>query len=221
MLGFALGLACGAIFVRAWLSYAATPLERFYFPAYARLTLFKGLPVLPRPGHTGESPNSFSVVFEGEYLATDSLLRQPPGRLVIRNVTLQPEGFMRWLRIHIYGGRTLAGVLRWPLGGFGISLLLLVLAGARLDRAHDSMARNGRRLRGPSLISRWRFNRQTKGDGLRFRVESRRNPLEWLKPGGSGKDLVIKRSREAHHNQIAGDTGTGKSTLVRQIIYQI
>jgi hypothetical protein len=221
MLGFALSLACGAIFVRAWLSYAATPLERFYFPTYARLTLFKGLPALPRPGHTGESPNSFSVVFEGEYLATDSLLRQPSDRLVIRNVTLQPEGFMRWLRIHIYGGRTLAGVLRWPLGGFGISLLLLVLTGARLDRAHDSMARNGRRLRGPSLISRWCFNRQTKGDGLRFRVESRRNPFEWLKSGGSGKDLVIKRDREAHHIQIAGDTGTGKSTLVRQIIYQI
>ena len=41
------------------------------------------------------------------------------------------------------------------------------------------------------------------------------------RPGASAKDLVIKRDREAHHIQIAGDTGAGKSTLVRQIVYQI
>jgi type IV secretory pathway TraG/TraD family ATPase VirD4 len=134
---------------------------------------------------------------------------------------LRPEGFARWLRVHIYDGRTLAGLLRWPLGGFGILLFLLVLTGARLDRIHDRKARDGRRLRGPGLISRWRFNRQIKGDGLRFRVDNRRNIFEWLKPGGSGKDIVIQRDREAHHIQVAGDTGTGKSTLVRQIMYQI
>jgi len=221
VLGFALSLACGALFIRAWLSYAATPLERFYFPTYVRLTLFADLPALPKPGPTGETQKSFSVVFKGEYLATDSLLRQPSDRLVVRDVMLRPEGFVRWLRVHIYGGRTLAAVLRWPLCGFGMSLLLLVVTGARLDRTHDLEARNGRRLRGPGLTSRWRFNRQTKGDGLRLRVENRRNLLEWLRPGSAGKDLVIKRTREAHHVQIAGDTGTGKSTLVRQIIYQI
>lgn len=90
-----------------------------------------------------------------------------------------------------------------------------------LDRRHDANARNGRLLRGPSLTSRWRFNWHTKGDGLRFRLANQRNLLEWLRPGESGKDLVIKRDREAHHIQIAGDTGTGKSTLVRQIVYQI
>src|SRR6185312_689038 len=105
------------------------------------------------------------------------------GPLAIRNVALRPDGFARWLRIHIYGGRTLAGVLRWPLAGFGITFLLLVLTGARFDRRRNVEARNGRRLRGPGLISRWRFNRQTKGAGLRFRIENRRNLLEWLKPG--------------------------------------
>jgi hypothetical protein len=57
--------------------------------------------------------------------------------------------------------------------------------------------------------------------GLRFRLDNLRSPLEWLKPGKSGCDLVILRTREAHHIQIAGDTGTGKSTLVRQIISQV
>lgn len=221
MLGFALSLACGALFVRVWLSYGATPLERFYLPTYARLALFADLPALPKLGVKGETLKHFPVVFQGDYLATSDMAPQPLGRVIVRDVMLQPEGFARWLRVYIYGGRTLVSVLHWPFGGFGISLLLLVVAGARLDRANDLEARNGRRLRGPGLSSRWRFNWHTKGDGLRFRIDSRRNLWEWLKPGKSGKDLVIKRDREAHHIQIAGDTGTGKSTLVRQIIYQI
>ena len=221
MLGFALSLACGAVFVRIWLSYGATPLERFYFPAYARLTLFADFPKLPKPKVNGETLKPFRVVFHDGYLATSDLFPQSPGRVIVRDVMLRPQGFARWLRIHIYGGRTLAGVLRWPLGGFGIALFVLVVTGTRLDRAHGREARDGRRLRGPGLISRWRFNRQIKGDGLRFRVDNRRNIFEWLKSGKSGKDLVIRRDREAHHIQIAGDTGTGKSTLVRQIIYQI
>jgi hypothetical protein len=196
-------------------------LERFYFPAYVRLTPFSDFPSLPQLGRRSEDVRSFPVIFVGRYLATSDELKQPRGPLAIRNVALRPEGFETWLRIHIYGGRTLAGVLRWPLSGFGITSLLLVLTGASFDRAHDREARNGRRLRGPGLISRWRFNRKVKGDGLRFRIENQRNLLEWLRPGESGKDLVIKRDREAHHIQIAGDTGTGKSTLVRQIIYQI
>jgi Type IV secretion-system coupling protein DNA-binding domain len=221
MLGFALSLACGVLFMRVWLSYVATPLERFYLPTYARLMLFADLPAFPKPGSRGATLKSFPVVFRGDYLATSDLLPQLPGRVIVRDVMLRPEGFARWLRVHIYGGRKLAGVLRWPLLSFGISLLALVVTGARLDRAHDRKARDGRRLRGPGLTTRWRFNWQTKGNGLRFRVENPRNLLEWLRPGRSGKDLVIKRDREAHHIQIAGDTGTGKSTLVRQIVYQI
>jgi type IV secretory pathway TraG/TraD family ATPase VirD4 len=75
-------------------------------------------------------------------------------------------------------------------------------------------------LRGPRLISRWRFNRHTKGNGLRFRITNQRNLFEWVL-GEKAKDLAIKRDREAHHIQIAGDTGSGKSTLVRQVVYQI
>ena len=52
-------------------------------------------------------------------------------------------------------------------------------------------------------------------------MENRRNPWEWLKSGATGKDLVLKADRKAHHIQIAGDTGTGKSTLIRQIIRQV
>ena len=115
MLGLALSLLCGRLFVRVWLLYSATPLERFYFPTYVRLTLFCDLPSLPKLGHRAQNVKAFSVVFVGRYLATSDRLRASPNRLAIRDVLLRPEGFARYLRIHIYGGRTLAGVLRWPL----------------------------------------------------------------------------------------------------------
>jgi type IV secretory pathway TraG/TraD family ATPase VirD4 len=40
-------------------------------------------------------------------------------------------------------------------------------------------------------------------------------------PGEAGRLLRIRRDREAHHIQIAGDTGSGKSTLVRDILFQV
>jgi hypothetical protein len=42
-----------------------------------------------------------------------------------------------------------------------------------------------------------------------------------LQPGDSGRCLRIRRDREAHHIQIAGDTGAGKSTLVRDLLFQV
>jgi hypothetical protein len=66
MLGLALSLACGALFVRVWLSYGATPLERFYLPTYAHLALFADLPPLPKLGVKGETLKPFPVVFRGD-----------------------------------------------------------------------------------------------------------------------------------------------------------
>ncbi|MFL6448099.1 MAG: type IV secretion system DNA-binding domain-containing protein [Bryobacteraceae bacterium] len=215
--GMAVSLLLGILFVRAWLVWSASPLERFYLPTYSRLSLFSrfSLPIL------GHKSTGFRVVFVGRFLATDASLENGTAAISIREITTSPYSFRTWLQANIYGEKSLARALEAPLIGFGICFVSLMFAGARLDWKSDARAREGRLLRGPSLTSRSRFNRLIKGDGLRFRLTSRRNIFEWLKPGDSGKDLVIKGDREAHHIQIAGDTGSGKSTLVRQIVYQI
>lgn len=214
--GMVMSLALAILFMRAWFVWLATPLERFYFPIYTRLTLFGGFS-LPLPH---QKAPAFHVVFAGSEIATDASMKSFGASITIRSIAAKPDAFRDWLQANIYKGRALAGVLRWPLGLSGFCFVLLVFTGAQLDRRYDAKARNGRLLRGPSLTSRWRFNRHTKGNGLCFRLANRRNFLEWL-AGDSGRDLVIKRDREAHHIQIAGDTGSGKSTLVRQIVYQI
>jgi hypothetical protein len=219
-IGLALAIGCGLLFVRLWAKLAA-PLEQFYFATYVKGTFLSDFPRVPFHTRGLQSGKTFHVAFLGPYIATDDLLRHPPGSLAIRTVRLNPNGFHIWLQHHVYHGRTLGQTLRWPLGAFGFCVVLLVGAGAYLDHAHNREARNGRRLRGPGLISRWRFNWRTKGDGLGFRIDNWRNPLEWLKPGDSGRYLRMRRDREAHHIQIAGDTGSGKSTLVREILVQV
>jgi type IV secretory pathway TraG/TraD family ATPase VirD4 len=211
--GMILSLVLGALFLHVWFVRSAALLERFYLPTYLRLTVFGGL-------NLGHKQPQFPVVFSGRNPAISSSLEHLPGNLTIRQMSMRPDAFSAWLRTEIYNGKSPAQVLRTPLMGAGISLVLLVLVGSYLDRKHDSKARDGRLLRGPRLISRWCFNRLTKGHGLRFRLANRRNLIEWFL-GEQAKDLVIKRDREAHHIQIAGDTGSGKSTLVRQIVYQI
>jgi len=215
--GLGLALLCGVLLVRLWLRLAS-PLERFYFPAYVRTTLFSDFPTIPARNATGPS---FHIVFVGSHPANESLFEHPTGPISVRRVALQSQAFGLWLKRYIYANHSLTGILHWPLFGFGFCLITLVTAGAFLDRSHDVSARNGRLLRGPGLISRWQFNWRTRGNGLRFRLDNFRNPLECLKPGKSGCNLVMQRDREAHHIQIAGDTGTGKSTLVRQIISQV
>jgi type IV secretory pathway TraG/TraD family ATPase VirD4 len=216
-LGLATALVCGSFFIRLWVKFAP-PLEQFYFPAYVRTSLFADLPTLPSKHGSG---SSFNVVFVGSHVANEQLLEHPNGPLNVRRLSLKPRAFGVWLEQYIYGGRSLAALLHWPLTGFGICLIGFVVTGAFIDRANNKQARNGRLLRGPGLVSRWRFNWRTGGDGLRLRLDNFRNPVEWLKDGDSGRDLVIRRDKEAHHIQIAGDTGTGKSTLVRQIVSQI
>jgi hypothetical protein len=215
--GVAAALFCGLLLIRLWVK-SAPPLQQFYFLTYVRTTLFADLPTLPSKHGTG---SSFDVVFVGSYLANEDLLKHPSGPVSVRRLSLKPSAFGVWLQRYIYSNRSVATVLRWPLAGFGICLVAFVAAGAFLDHSHNKEARNGRLLRGPGLISRWRFNWRTRGNGLRFRLDNLRNTFEWLKPGDSGRDLVIQRDKEAHHIQIAGDTGTGKSTLVRQIVSQI
>lgn len=218
--GLLLALVCGFLFIRVWLKLAS-PLERFYFADYLKDALFPEFPTLPLHRRTLRNATAFQVVFSGKYVATDESMNRPVGPISIHTLELNSSPFQVWLREHIYRDQTLVVVLKWPLIGFGACLVLLVAGGARLDRTHNREARNGRRLRGPGLISRWRFNWRTKGNGLRFRLDNRRNLLEWLQRGDSGSCLRIRRDREAHHIQIAGDTGSGKSTLVRDVLYQV
>lgn len=131
-----------------------------------------------------------------------------------------PQVLYRNLRGVIYRGRSIPELFEGAFVSFGSTLFVLLCVGLILDQTHESQSRNGRRLRGPRIISRWRFNLETMGEGLRFPLTNKRNILERLR-GRNGSDLVLRRSKEAQHVQVSGDTGAGKSTIIRTILYQV
>jgi len=141
-----------------------------------------------------------------------------PDRSVI---VAPPKLFYGELRFRVFEGRSVLQLFTRPLAASLFAGFLLLVVGASLDRAYEAHSRDGRHIRGPHLVTRFRFNLgQTGESGLCFPLTLKRNLLERLR-GVQGFDLVIRQAKEAHHIQISGDTGSGKSTLVRTILYQI
>jgi Type IV secretion-system coupling protein DNA-binding domain len=68
---------------------------------------------------------------------------------------------------------------------------------------------DGRRLKGPQIITVKEFNRWSRAVGIGFSTTTR------------GEMVCILRSFESSHMMIMGDSGTGKSALQRQLLMQI
>jgi len=217
--GLFVALALGAGLV--WLRVRTAPaLEHFYFGEYAKSEVFGDFSGPRLSNKPRDSRKPFAVVFVGKYPANESLFDQPNGPVTVKILMLDPKAFHTWIKGAIYFGTSIQEWLLWQVVGTGILAVLLLIGGAYLDREHDREARNGRHIRGPRLVSRWQFNRETQGDGLAIWTVDRRNPLELVR-GKMAKALRIRREVEAHHVQIAGDAGSGKSSIIRQILYQV
>ena len=172
------------------------------FPVYAKSAAWSLVPQMPTLRKHAPVPTHTFVM-------PDSSVIQVPAQALYSN-----------LRKVIYGGESVAGLFAGAFYFFGLTVFGLLCIGLVLDRTHEAESRNGRRLRGPRIVSRWRFNLETMGDGLRFPLMIERNVVERLR-GKAGFDLVLRRSKEAQHIQVSGDTGAGKSTIIRTILYQV
>jgi hypothetical protein len=114
-----------------------------------------------------------------------------------------------YLRRFVYDGDGFAGIFRVPLWS-GLALFLFQLPFAvRKDVQRLKEMKYGRLLKGPVLVSPKGFNRAIKGDGIGFRTTE-------------SKDLMrIPHRAEGQHIELMGDTGTGKTRLMMQLLVQI
>src|SRR5581483_5941982 len=197
---------CGSLllgFLYCWAIVKLMPgNEGRLFPTYVKSAAWSLVPPMPsfrRPSHV---PTHRFVMPDGSTV-------QIPAKALYGN-----------LRSFIYGGRTVIDLFRGAFVAFGSTLFFLLCVGLVLDRTHEAESRNGRRLRGPRIVSRWRFNLETLGDGVRFPLTNGPNIVERVR-GKRGMDLLLRRSKEAQHIQVCGDTGAGKSTIIRTILYQV
>jgi len=208
-----------------------TPLQQYYLSAYARSALasslgirtgrYRVLSIVNRRGvRLAMDEEVVPVVTptgETAFALSDLALAVKTGQLVWRDVSYHHAGLHEQLREWIYAGQTLTDLARPSLIGVFAVLVAGLLLAIPKDLARARERRHGRRLKGPELVSVRRFNQRTRADGVGFVQE----------PGVAGRlmgyrpAVAIPRAIESSHVLIMGDSGTGKSALIRQLLCQL
>jgi len=117
-----------------------------------------------------------------------------------------------FLRRWIYADQGLSD-LAVPAGWVGLAVFALgAVVAVPVDLSRARMRRHGRRLKGPELVTGAQFNRRYRADGVGFLQTHMRGGAPWVR---------VPRAIESSHFLIMGDSGTGKSALIRQLLEQI
>jgi hypothetical protein len=203
-----------------------TPLQRWYISAYLRTAL------TARMGFTGTAHYRLLHVLDdrGSRLALDDEVQAAmvPSAMpfVLTNQAVRAgdralvwhDGTYRHASLHVFLGRwiyrdqsvpDLMRTAAW--GGLGVCIIGVLIA-ISFDLLRARERRHGRRLKGPELLTVPRFNRRLHADGVGFRQTCLRGWTRWVR---------LPRSIESSHLLVMGDSGTGKSALIRQLLQQL
>src|SRR5580658_6822796 len=114
-----------------------------------------------------------------------------------------------WLGHWIYGDVPIYNLFKMQLL-FGLAAFVLQLPfSIHKDIGRIKQLRYGRRLKGPVLVNAKEFTAAVSGNGIGIKTDDFKLPLR------------IPRDAENKHFLIVGDTGSGKSSIIRQMLYQV
>lgn len=114
-----------------------------------------------------------------------------------------------WLQSTIFGGDDLLSAYEPALIETGCVVVFMLCFSVPWDFKRGKQMKYGRLLRGPVMQAPKEFNKTLKGAGLGLVTDRK------------GATIRLPARAEPKHMWIMGDTGTGKSTLLRQILEQI
>lgn len=222
--------ACGAIsayrYARIW-----TPLQKHYLTAYLGTEgagamrkdgWYTLLMVETRkgPAHLAMDEEVVPVVTasgESTFALTDQAVKAGDVKLEWERGRYDNAKLHQALAHWIYNDQSptdLAKPALW--GGLGVFVVGLIVAIPK-DAARARERKHGRRLKGPELVTARVFNHRTQADGIGFvQEQSAREKLT-----GKRRWVRVPRGMESSHFLIMGDSGTGKSALIRQILLQV
>ena len=128
------------------------------------------------------------------------------------------EELSPYLQETFFDGESAWRLLLQPVLWGAAALLFLLAGGITIHERSRHEERHGRRTKGPELLSALRSMYVAKADGIRFHLRFANWLLGRLPFGPSYR---IPRKLESSHILLMGDTGSGKSTAIRQILHQV
>jgi hypothetical protein len=214
-------------------AYVLTPLQHFYLKTYIRCGLrseinlsrsgrYLMLNVVDRKGPRLALDEEVTPVTtatgEKTFALTDEAVKAGDKRLMFQQVQYDNAKLHEFLGHWIYRDETFMDFLLPALWG-GLAVLCVgLLAAIPKDDVRSHEQKHGRRLRGPELVTARQFNRRNHSDGISFELTERTFTQKLF---GQVPRLRLPLEMERNHILIMGDTGTGKSTLIRRILLQI
>ncbi len=213
-------------YMRMW-----TPLERHYLTTYVGTPVagavradgwYTLLMVTTRKGTRmaldDEVEPFVNQKGEDTYALTEAAMKAGDLKLEWQRARYNNAKLHEFLGHWIYQDQTLADLAKPALwGGLGVLLVSLLVAIPK-DAARARQRKHGRRLKGPELVTPRVFNRRMRADGIGFVQQPQSFADKML---GKKRWVRIPRDLESSHFLIIGDSGKGKSALIRQILLQV
>lgn len=215
----------GYRYMRVW-----TPLQRHYLTTYAGTSLagtfrrdgwYTLLTVATQKGTRmaldSEVEPSATEKGESTFALTEAAMKTGDLKLEWQRGRYDNAKLHEFLSHWIYNDQPLTDLGKAALwGGLGVFLVGLVVAIPK-DAARQRIRKHGRRLKGPELVTAHAFNRRNRSDGIGLlQQQSFTQKILGTKPW-----LRLPREIESSHILIVGDTGKGKSAIIRQILLQV
>jgi hypothetical protein len=235
----ALAISVALVCICQWLRYENwTPLQQYWLPTYVSASFMPKLNVttskyrlmlITRPDKMNYLPTEDEVepgitrIADGRqipFVLTAQAERQGK-HLVLTAPRLWSNEVVRdRLRDAVYDGHTLADLVWWSLMAGPIFLVLGLTVALPMDRERARIRKYGRRVRGPEEVTAAEFNRRNQSDGMGF-ITLERPTLSERILRREWRRVRIPRSLEDNHFMFMGDAGSGKSSLIRQMIAEI
>jgi hypothetical protein len=223
-------LAIATQYARNW-----SFVEKFYLPVYTKTWVHGFFPKAQTRYRLIEAVNGKGqqrLAVEGEveavtnakgepaYVLTEEGRRRGLVRLVWDEGFFKDRGLHEYLAHWIDHDQAVWDYIARPAcAALGVFVMLLLLALPK-DRRRALVLKYGRRLRGPELVTTAEFNARHEADGMAF-VNEERTLRDRLLSKNASRWVRVPRQREAMHFLVMGDSGTGKSAAIRQLLAQI
>jgi RecA/RadA recombinase len=216
-----------ACFVYLRFNYGQAPLQQFYTPIYAKTAA----------GATFDKKDRYQLLYVGDgtkpgQLASESDVQAgttpaPGGKHIplalsaaeaargLRALYRGPEQqyldkpLHEYLKSTVFQDDRLRDIYGWPLLFGFLSLLVQLPFSIAKDIKRRKQMKYGRVLKGPVMLTPKEFNDAVQGDGIGFKTDEAKAMMR------------IPLAAEAQHFEIIGDTGSGKTTLILQMLRQI